>query len=106
MDVSRVTDADCSHGDANRHTQPCAVDAGAEIDGGIVQLGDALDDRHAEAAARLTRATSPIEAIENAFPLFRRQAGAGIAHADETRGSLGADGQPDTPALGRVTQGI
>src|SRR5262245_58668734 len=92
--------------DAHAHAETAAVQARAQLDDGIVQLGDALDDRHAEPASRLQCALGTVEGVENAFSLLLRESRPRVAHLDVAGAILTANHELHPPAFGRVADGV
>jgi len=75
-------------GQRDAHAQPVAGGGVEELDGAAVLVGDALDDREAEAAAAGGGALAAVEAVEDPGAFRGRDARARILHLEDRAGVL------------------
>ena len=73
---------------------------------GAMARGDFPDDRKAQAAAVHARAQNPVEAVENAFALLGRDAGAGVLYGEDRVMGCFAHDDRDAARRRRVAQRV
>src|SRR5216683_5357544 len=89
------------------HAQAAAVDTGPELDASTVALGDALDDRQAQAAAAdAAGAAAAIEAVEHALAVLDRNARPAVAHGEHDAARVVGERDIHSAAGGGVTNRV